>query len=455
MISARRLVVLLLTVLLAASTAGAVAFNHSVGTPTPAPVPLHRLLPASAEGAACPLTRAQEQTAIDAFDELLPVILHPRCFNCHGGVEPGKADGGHLGGVVRLDPNAADPRTPCQECHGGLPKWDTPVDRMFFTDKDGRDLCMLFKATEASGAEFVRHIENDKGGVMFTVTAFKGDRGLNALGEVMVEEQTGVPFAPEPPPGTHAEFTAKAQAWADAMGPAWRVPGDCGCKVRGDAYVGTVRMVNHWELPGGTLVSDSSWARVRFEVDSTFDTTNDRAATYWKSVSGSIRWKMNMQGRCTMSASGRLPIGLGADLNPMAVMQEQPGPDGTIIFQANIGPWPDAYVPKTTFKCLDDGAIPPRPWLLGGVMLWWNHQMAGMKSTDGTTFKGSLVERDGTRETKWVWDFHEDSLAARPAASRRQPSRRRARQTRVRGAQAAAKDPEGAADPRQRRAIHG
>ena len=62
-------------------------------------------------GLACPLTLAEEHKASLAFEEMMPVLMHPRCFNCHGGVnERVSADeGGHLGG--RADP--AD----CKDCH--------------------------------------------------------------------------------------------------------------------------------------------------------------------------------------------------------------------------------------------------------------------------------------------------------------------------------------------------
>lgn len=395
----------ILGILLAASTAGAIAL-YRPEAPDTGPIPvtsLVRLLPASAEGAACSLTRAQEQEAVDAFDELLPVVLHPRCFNCHGGVEPFKSGGGHMGGDFRF--TAGDNVTQCQDCHSELPGWDVPPSGFFFTEKDGRDLCMLFKSTQATGADFVRHIENDKGKTMFTVSAFKGDRALNTAGEVKYEEVYGMPPAAERPPGTHAEFTEKARAWVKAMGSAWHAPGDCGCKVRGDAWVGSVTMVNSWNLPEMGIASDSVWARIRLVVDSSYDTTDD-STTYWKSVSGTLKWKQRMEGRCTMSGSGSFPIRLGADLNPLVVFTEKPKAfSDTVIFHAGLGPWPDAAQPRVFFRCKDDNGVPPRPWVSPMLSLWWRHPLSGMKSSDGTTLTGRYSRTENGMTTTWTWNL--------------------------------------------------
>lgn len=402
-----RVLSILILLLTAATTAVIIGDPAPPDAQTEPITSLVRLLPAGAETNACSLTRAEEEAATDAFDEMLPVILHPRCFNCHGGVQPFSPDGGHMGGSFRFRGDV-DNRAPCQDCHSGLPGWDVAGSGFAFTEKDGRDLCVLFKFTQATGAEFVRHIENDKGGTMFTATAFKGDRALNTAGEVSYEENTGVPPTAEPPPGTHQEFTDLARAWVRKMGRAWTVPGDCGCKIRGDAWVGTVRMVKSWNMPEMGIYAESTWANVRFEVDSSYAPGD--STTWWKSVSGSLRWKMQMEGRCTLSGSGRMPIRTGADLNPLVTLQESPKGrfDNTIVLNASLGPWPDAYAPRVSFRCKDDGPIPPRPWLAYGLMSWWNHQLAGMKSEDGKTFKGSLIKRGAGQVTTWTWDFRMD-----------------------------------------------
>src|SRR5512147_2120013 len=66
---------------------------------------------------ACPLSPSEEQKAIDIFhDKLMPVLMHPRCFNCHGGVDPTTETGGHLGGAVQLTGKFGQ----CADCHGLL-----------------------------------------------------------------------------------------------------------------------------------------------------------------------------------------------------------------------------------------------------------------------------------------------------------------------------------------------
>jgi hypothetical protein len=105
-----------------------------------------------------------------------------------------------------------------------------------------------------------------------------------------------------------------------------------------------------------------------------------------------------------------MPIRTGADLNPLVVLQESPRSrfDNTIILNAALGPWPDAYVPRVSFSCKDDGPVPPRPWATYGLMHWWNHQLAGMKSEDGKTFKGTFIKRDPGMVSTWTWDFRMD-----------------------------------------------
>lgn len=48
----------------------------------------------------CPLSPEKEKHSIDTFAKPMPVFTHPRCINCHGGVNPFAANGNHLGGRI-------------------------------------------------------------------------------------------------------------------------------------------------------------------------------------------------------------------------------------------------------------------------------------------------------------------------------------------------------------------
>ena len=142
--------------------AGLIALTVAVATlsaPSSAHSPAPAIAAPQASAPACSLTPAQERTALDAFDKMLPVLFHPRCLNCHGGLNPyvdpqvGRHVGGRMTDSATGEPLRADA---CQECHGELPGWDTPGGAMFFTGKSPRDLCIQFKEfAPTGGAEFV------------------------------------------------------------------------------------------------------------------------------------------------------------------------------------------------------------------------------------------------------------------------------------------------------------
>lgn len=125
-------------------------------------------------GAACPLTSSQEKTAVIAFEEMMPVIRHPRSSNCHGGVNPFKpeADGGHGGGEMDLPEVAKQ----CRECHSELPGWTVTSPPMFFPGRSSKQICKQFKQFAPTGADFVGHMQHENGGIQFIAAAFKGKR---------------------------------------------------------------------------------------------------------------------------------------------------------------------------------------------------------------------------------------------------------------------------------------
>src|SRR6185503_66610 len=99
---------------------------------------------------ACPLTLAEDHKAWQAFEKLLPVVRHPRCFNCHGGVDPFKSadQGKHLGGAAG-NANRTTAPGDCRDCHYDLPnlrngrtsEWEVPPEPFHFVGKSDRELC--------------------------------------------------------------------------------------------------------------------------------------------------------------------------------------------------------------------------------------------------------------------------------------------------------------------------
>ena len=134
------------------------------------------------EGSSCPVPIGKQMEAIGAFAEMLPVFRHPRCMNCHGGLDimserhPGADD------IVPMA-NPLDVEQ-CQQCHDGLPGWRQPGSPVFFVDKSDEELCLQMKRFESTGDKFVEHIFNDHGDIQFIAAGFVGDRALG-------EELTG------------------------------------------------------------------------------------------------------------------------------------------------------------------------------------------------------------------------------------------------------------------------
>jgi hypothetical protein len=411
---------LVLAALLAVVTAGAARYGesgagsigggtrlfatepHSVDPSYPLPISARTIVTSADQ---CYLTTAQERDAVSKFDKMWPVLRHPRCVNCHGGVNPyvDERTGKHLGGKIIKGNGLEETMEKCQECHGELPGWDIPVSSMFFVGKSSRQLCNLFKKTFPSGERFDRHIANDNGGVQFTFQAFEGDRGLDEHGQAVSEASTGRPFQKEKPPMTHGEMIEFTRAWTAAVGQGWRVT-DCGCRVHSSTWTGTI--IGEWDFQaGGDMghIRETTRANVRYELDSSL---TDEAATRWKSTSGLIEWSSNISGsRCTASASGTVPVGLGSDLNPMGGISMENSGQGPYRFTVSIGPWPDQYEADFAITCKD---APPLPGLLYGGGIWWGHPPAGMLSPDGKTLVGSYQTANPLGTTRWTWDLQLD-----------------------------------------------
>jgi hypothetical protein len=66
----------------------------------------------------CPLTAEQTQKSIQAFAQITPLLHHPRCENCHGGVDPFSETGNHGGDQAEKAPTV----TPAMTISTGLGK---------------------------------------------------------------------------------------------------------------------------------------------------------------------------------------------------------------------------------------------------------------------------------------------------------------------------------------------
>jgi hypothetical protein len=204
--------------------------SGTAGRPEPMPYrsAASRILGAKT-GASCPLPVSKQVKAVKDFAEMLPVFRHPRCMNCHGGLDP-MSD--RHPGKDQLDPeltllsNREKYLEQCQDCHDGLPGWmRPPTEALFFVGKDDEALCLQMKQFEKTGESFVEHIRNDHGDIQFIAAGFAGDRALGAQGL----KDNGL--VADPPPGTQADLTAKAQKWVDDLEGNYAKSPECGCVV--------------------------------------------------------------------------------------------------------------------------------------------------------------------------------------------------------------------------------
>ena len=185
----------------------------------------------------CTLTEDQERAAMAAFELMMPVFRHPRCSNCHGGVNPFREDGGHLGGEMSLywedgstALDIAKTERQCTGCHSAVDGWMVPPGDQHFVGKSSEELCRQMK--QVGGAEdLLHHMEHDRGRVPFIVEAYTGRRGLDETGITIFEGATEREFRPEPPPGSHAQLVQQTKDWITALG--GEIPGEyCGCRLR-------------------------------------------------------------------------------------------------------------------------------------------------------------------------------------------------------------------------------
>jgi hypothetical protein len=168
----------------------------------------------------CPLTQEQTQKSIAAFAKITPLFRHPRCINCHGGVDPFSENGGHEGGQV-------DTTTDCSTCHDDFKGiWEVAPEPISFVGKDDEALCEQMKDffEQARGKHsFVGHMTNDNNLAPFIEAGLEGRKGMVLTkGEV----------AEKPPGWDHPKLIQLSNEWIDAMGGRFHGDKSCGCKAQ-------------------------------------------------------------------------------------------------------------------------------------------------------------------------------------------------------------------------------
>ena len=150
-------------------------------------------------GMATRLTRHQATpTPFELFQKMLPVIRHPRCTNCHGGVDP-YSGRGHGPGAIDTNKAHGNKAQDCSDCH--MAEWAIPSTPHFSVNKSDRELCQIF-AEFAMQQGHVRVIENHLRTDALILAGFAGDAG-------------GPKTPTDPPQMKHPEFVDHGRNWLE------------------------------------------------------------------------------------------------------------------------------------------------------------------------------------------------------------------------------------------------
>jgi hypothetical protein len=150
--------------------------------------------------------QAPQRTPLQLFDAMMPVISHPRCVNCHHGIDP-ISGLGHGGGPVdtSMDTNRRPPRRKqdCNDggCHDDAKKpdeWHQPNRGQSFAGKNNKQLCALV-------ADFVMFM-----GEAAALTHIKSD---SLIGFAFVGLSAGARNSADQPPMTRRQFVDSFTVW--------------------------------------------------------------------------------------------------------------------------------------------------------------------------------------------------------------------------------------------------
>ena len=162
--------------------------------------------------------QAPQRTPLQLFDAMMPVISHPRCVNCHHGVDPISGQG-HGGGAVdtSMDTNRRPPRRKqdCNDggCHDDATKpdeWHQPNRGQSFAGKNNKQLCALF-------ADFVMFMGEGP-----ALTHMKSD---SLIGFGFAGLSAGARSSADRPPMSRRQFVDSFTVWMNQ--------GNASCDVEG------------------------------------------------------------------------------------------------------------------------------------------------------------------------------------------------------------------------------
>jgi hypothetical protein len=213
--------------------------------------------------AVCPLPDARVKQAREAFGALMPLFMHDRCRNCHGGVNPFDCVADSTTStncfkvlkvrehpamsfnivIAQTGPNAGQEDVgetfgQCAACHSEIDPgpWrlapvNFPDRNMQFAGKNSLQLCRQMKEVFQDDPDrFVRHMTNDEGKTPFLATAYAGTLALNDTGKEEAKKHNFPIPAPSPSAIMSREQAVQhAQDWLNAMDDEFYSPEDCGC----------------------------------------------------------------------------------------------------------------------------------------------------------------------------------------------------------------------------------
>lgn len=185
-----------------------------------------------AKAGSCPLSLVEQRRAAADFEAMMPALAHPRCANCHGGIDVFAPSAKQLHGGGQIDmktvTNTQDAEfglghaetikeqdfSSCEGCHE-VHGWRLPPSNLFFAGRSPLQICHQFK--HSGPGPFKTHVTQDA----LVLAGFEGRRGQSDL-------------SPKPPPITHAAFQKAALDWVALVGDGsdWKGGGetsDCGC----------------------------------------------------------------------------------------------------------------------------------------------------------------------------------------------------------------------------------
>ena len=153
-----------------------------------------------------------------------------------------------------------------------------------------------------------------------------------------------------------------------------------------NGWIGNTTMISTITAtnPNLTIVETVNSA-MRFELDSALNIAG-QPREYWKVVSGSLSWSVNVSGECTGRASGVLPItdrGPGDEVANLRVWED----GGRMHHSGGVGPWPDD-IPQYTITCPTGTAT----LTFNGALGWWVTDMdRDQVAPNGKTFSGDFT----------------------------------------------------------------